>query len=424
MNTVFEAQDLLRQGRKQDAEQAYRKLLDTDPDNVEALAFLAGQAMERGRPLEALPLLERARALAPEDATLQLRIGRAHEAHGDSALALAAYEAALRLDPEFSIARLHLGSLLDLAGSTDRALIHFSRALKEAQMRGRWLNRATTPENLLPMVERAVHRVRNGRHKLLFDLLEPLAAQHGREALKRVETCLRVYLEEEVKVLADPRQQPSFLYFPGLPTSPYIDRVMSPWIDEMEAQTDAIRAELLNVLGSDKGRERVFGTDELEAAYLSSTVDPPSWNGYYFYRHGERREANHAACPRTSAALDRLPLSRVPAHGPESLFSVFTPGTHLALHRGVTNTRVVGHLPLIIPPDCAINVGGEVHAWKEGRIVVFDDTYEHEAWNHSKQTRVVLIFDLWNPHLSEVERLAVRDIVTAIGGFREQVDEA
>ncbi len=111
-------------------------------------------------------------------------------------------------------------------------------------------------------------------------------------------------------------------------------------------------------------------------------------------------------------------------HGPEILFSVFTPGTHLLAHRGVTNTRVVAHLPLIVPPDCALRVGGEDHAWQEGRVVVFDDTYEHEAWNRSDQIRVVLIFDLWNPHLTELERAAVARIVVAIGEFRQATEAA
>ena len=109
-------------------------------------------------------------------------------------------------------------------------------------------------------------------------------------------------------------------------------------------------------------------------------------------------------------------------HAPEVLFSVFTAGTHLLPHRGVTNTRVVGHLPLLVPDDCALSVGGEIHVWQEGRVVVFDDTYEHEAWNRSPEMRVVLIFDLWNPFLTEAEREAVTDVVAAIGDLREAIE--
>jgi aspartate beta-hydroxylase len=82
----------------------------------------------------------------------------------------------------------------------------------------------------------------------------------------------------------------------------------------------------------------------------------------------------------------------------------------------------VTHLPLIVPPDCAIRVGGVEHVWQEGRCVTFDDTYEHEAWNRSEQTRVVLILDSWHPDLSEVERAAVTDLVEAIGDFNQSCE--
>jgi aspartate beta-hydroxylase len=149
----------------------------------------------------------------------------------------------------------------------------------------------------------------------------------------------------------------------------------------------------------------------------------PSWDGYYFYRHGERRNDNCSSCPQTSAMLDSISLCHVREHAPEAFFSVFAPGTHLLPHRGVTNTRVVGHLPLTVPDDCALRVGGEQHAWQEGRMVVFDDTYEHEAWNRSDRTRVVLIFDLWNPYLTEAERSAITDLVPAIGDLRKAIDK-
>ncbi|MDQ6646330.1 MAG: aspartyl/asparaginyl beta-hydroxylase domain-containing protein, partial [Pseudomonadota bacterium] len=98
------------------------------------------------------------------------------------------------------------------------------------------------------------------------------------------------------------------------------------------------------------------------------------------------------------------------------------PGTHILPHRGVTNTRLVTHLPLIIPPDCALQVGGEIHAWQEGKCVTFEDTFEHEDWKRSEQTRVVLILDCWNPDLTEVEQAAVTDLVEAIGDFNDSCE--
>jgi aspartate beta-hydroxylase len=79
-------------------------------------------------------------------------------------------------------------------------------------------------------------------------------------------------------------------------------------------------------------------------------------------------------------------------------------GKHIPPHTGVTNSRSVVHLPLIVPPGCAFRVGGETREWREGEAFVFDDTIEHEAWNPSDQDRAVLILDCWNPYLSEHER--------------------
>jgi aspartyl/asparaginyl beta-hydroxylase (cupin superfamily) len=70
----------------------------------------------------------------------------------------------------------------------------------------------------------------------------------------------------------------------------------------------------------------------------------------------------------------------------------------------VTNTRLICHLPLIIPPKCGFRVGNDVREWEEGKLIIFDDSIEHEAWNESDQDRVVLIFDIWRPEISEGER--------------------
>ena len=88
----------------------------------------------------------------------------------------------------------------------------------------------------------------------------------------------------------------------------------------------------------------------------------------------------------------------------------------------MTNTRLVAHLPLIVPRNCALKVGGKEHTWVEGEVVVFDDTFEHEAWNRSDQTRVVLIFDIWNPFLTEVEQLALTQLIESVGDFRAKIE--
>jgi aspartate beta-hydroxylase len=424
MTTLTEAQRLLREGRYAEAERACEAVLERSPDNVEALNVVALAAVRDGKPLRAVALLERATGIDKANPVSFHHLGRAQETLGNLPAAVASIAEALRLRPGFYLSRLLYASLLERSGEIERSEIQFARALRDAQSRQHWINAASTPVGLRPLVEHAVRTVRAKRRAMLFRVAEMLAGRYGPHTMTRVEKCLRVYLGEEPAVFPDPRQQPGFLYFPDLPPSAYLDRSLLPCISPLESRMEAIREELQTLLPSEQGRERVFTAEDVERQNLRGTAGVPGWNGYYFYRHGARHDGNCARCPVTCAALDQLPLSRVREHAPEVLFSVFTAGTHLLPHRGVTNTRVVGHLPLIVPPDCALNVGGEIHVWQEGRVVVFDETYEHEAWNRSKETRVVLIFDLWNPYLTAAEQAAVTDVVAAIGDFREAIERS
>jgi aspartyl/asparaginyl beta-hydroxylase (cupin superfamily) len=102
------------------------------------------------------------------------------------------------------------------------------------------------------------------------------------------------------------------------------------------------------------------------------------------------------------------------------MFSQLRPHTRIPPHTGVANTRLVMHLPLILPPACGFRVGSETRDWKIGEAWVFDDTIEHEAWNDSDEIRIILIFDIWNPLLSATERDLVRAMTVGIGQYAGQ----
>ena len=98
------------------------------------------------------------------------------------------------------------------------------------------------------------------------------------------------------------------------------------------------------------------------------------------------------------------------------MFSLLAPNTTIPPHVGVNNSRLVCHLPLVVPEGCWFRVGAETRHWERGHAFLFDDTIEHEAANPSGQLRVVFIFDVWNPALSKVERDAVRRVIESEGG--------
>jgi aspartate beta-hydroxylase len=410
----------LRQGDQALAEKSYEHLLEGHPDDLEALQQLANINLARGEASRAVELLTRAHQAHPDEPFTLHQRAVARMTDGDSLGAIDDLRLGLELNPDMFLARLRLGVLLDQLGHTHDALVASFNAINTAQAKGRWLSDETTAPELRDIVKRATRFVLVGRRSLFDGVLEPLRQRYGASELVRVEQCLAIYLGEQKATLPDSRQQPKFLYFPGVPSQPYYPRARFPWQAELEANTAAIREELLGVLSQPQDFEPFLQTDSpQDTADLlrSSSAQQPAWDAYFFYRHGERYDAHAARCPQTAALLDALPLARVREHSPETLYSVLRPGTHILPHRGVTNTRLVTHLPLIVPADCALRVGGEIHQWQEGRCITFDDTYTHEAWNNSAETRVVLILDTWNPDLSEAERAAVADLVGAIGDF-------
>jgi aspartyl/asparaginyl beta-hydroxylase (cupin superfamily) len=127
-------------------------------------------------------------------------------------------------------------------------------------------------------------------------------------------------------------------------------------------------------------------------------------------------EANARHCPAAMELLGRLPQPGIAGSAPNAMFSLLAPNTQIPPHVGVSNARLVCHLPLIVPEGCWFRVGAETRYWKPGEAFVFDDTIEHEAMNPSDELRVVFIFDVWHPDLSEVEREAVAALIATESG--------
>jgi aspartate beta-hydroxylase len=417
---------LAGQGRMLEAERAFGDVLRDAPDDTDALNFLAVCAHGRGRADEALDLLSRARLANPSDAATLVNIGALQRERGRLDEAEAALAEAVNLAPDIHVARLRLAEVLVARGRLRDALPVYYGAVMTAQKNGAWLNDATTEPALKPLVLHAMRVIDDGRRALFGAMLAPLRDRHGELALRRVARMLATWLGDLQPAYADPAQRPTFLYMPDLPSTRFFDRAMFPWYEAFEAQTAAIRDEMQTVYANGIGFEPFFGHFDGQSARLDDHLgntrgETPKWDAFFFYRHGKLYAENAARCPITAAALDAIPLCRIAAHAPEVCFSVLTPGSHILPHRGVTNTRSVNHLALVVPDgDLALSVSGELMRWHEGRCFTFDDTYEHEAWNRSDATRVVLLADVWNPYLTEAERDALTVLVGGIGDFNRE----
>ncbi|WP_448584908.1 aspartyl/asparaginyl beta-hydroxylase domain-containing protein [Thermaurantiacus sp.] len=199
-------------------------------------------------------------------------------------------------------------------------------------------------------------------------------------------------------------QQPSMFYFPGLPQRAFYEREEFPWLAAIEAETPAMAAEAQALLEAPGALHPYVETPRDRPPPNNPLRDDPAWSACYFWRSGAVVEANAARAPAIMAALRQAPMPAIAGRSPIALLSVLRPGTHIAPHHGVLNTRLIVHVPLIPAPDCGLRVGHETRGWEPGRALVFDDSIEHEAWNRGPGTRAVLLFEIWRPEISAGER--------------------
>ncbi len=186
----------------------------------------------------------------------------------------------------------------------------------------------------------------------------------------------------------------------------------------MEAATDEIREEFIRVLETEDGfTPYITYPPDVPHNQWAQLNNSPAWSAFHLFKMGERIETNAAKCPATMKVLAGAPQPDMPGRTPSAMFSLLKPHTHIPPHNGVTNARLVVHLPLIVPQGCRFRVGNETREWVPGKAWVFDDTVEHEAWNDSDKLRVVLIFDIWHPHLTVAERSLVTALTQGLNAF-------
>jgi aspartate beta-hydroxylase len=218
-------------------------------------------------------------------------------------------------------------------------------------------------------------------------------------------------------------QQPSVFYYPYLAQRQFFEREEFGWVEELEAATPVIRDELAALV--DEGADfRPYVEDDPNRPKrdFHGLNEDPSWTALYLWRDSKPVEENARRCPRTVEALSKVPLSHIGARTPAVLFSRLEAGAHIPPHTGMLNSRLICHLPLIVPPGCWLRVGNETREWEEGELLIFDDSIEHEARNPSGEMRIILLFDVWRPELSEAERQGISAIFEAIDTFQTLPD--
>jgi len=408
------AAELARRGQIEEATGVYEQILEAAPYHIEALDFLATRAYERGDTNLSLELLGRSFRANRDRPVTYLNLGIVHKARGEYELALDAIEHALTLKNIYPMALLQKGSILEVLGRRQDAIRAYHKAWAQASGFKQMLHSEETPAPIHELLTRSSELVRQAKVNLLDNALAPLRTQHYAVALQRVAEFSELYIGNIKPRYLHAMQRPAFLYFPDLQPRAFFERQEFDWVTELEAATASIRGELLPVLQHPEKLKPYVQLDVESPAEWKELNHSLQWSSLHLYKGGVRQTANCSLCPITTAIVEKLPLIHTPEHSPEVFFSILKPGTHLPPHHGLANYKLAVHLPLIVPADCAIRVGNETRVWKEGQSLIFDDSFQHEAWNKSSEMRAVLIFEIWNPQLTSAEQQAVKALLSCI----------
>jgi beta-hydroxylase len=176
--------------------------------------------------------------------------------------------------------------------------------------------------------------------------------------------------------------------FSRVPATPILDRRGFPQLDVLRDNWQTIRDEAAHLF--DQGFIRA--AEKKNDASFDSFFRQ-GWKRFYLTWYGDPLPSAQALCPQTVKLLTSIPGVKA------AMFALLPPGSKLNPHRDPFAGSLRYHLGLITPnsDDCRILVDGEVHAWGDGKDVVFDETYVHWAENNTEQTRVILFCDVERP---------------------------
>jgi aspartyl/asparaginyl beta-hydroxylase (cupin superfamily) len=373
------------------------------------------QALRAGDPATAIAKFQSIVAAGAADTAVWLALSMAYQAAGDRQSEVTSVTQVLEQDPGNIRANLIKADALVALGRTRAAMGFYARL------------EVLVPDlaGLPPQIAAELNRAREAHAKLKQGLSDYLLAEvekagfHPARSSRRFGDSLDILTGRKQRYVPTPRAY----FFPELPAIEFYDRAGFPWLDALEAATDDMCSELMPILeeGGHFGPYIEVEAEKSSHVVASSGKEQVSsiddWTAAYLIRDGKRQTPLAARCPKTLAALDGVPLETIEGRAPFVLFSKLTPGAWITPHTGFLNSRLVCHLPLLVPDGCWFRVGNQVRLWERGKALVFDDTIEHEARNQGTGTRVVLIFNIWHPDLTEEERHLVGALLTAVETF-------
>lgn len=402
-----QASQLQRSNQLEGAIAAYAQLLKKFPEHLRALNRLGNCLMAVNKTREAAMLFARATELHPDSPVSHYNLGQAQVQLGNPNVALQALARAVTLKPDFGLAWLHLGNVLEQAGKLEPALASYQSAFDASEDLESLPLRPGAPSLLASMVTNAKKALRKKYMALHQQDMSKIEGQYSAAALARVRQCLALQHGEAEPEYAHALHRPESIYFPGLAPNAWFERSAFDWMEDFESHWQTILQEFEALGHSQPKFSPYVGAGSGVPEAMKNLAGSHDWDAFHLFMGGKPNEDNCALCPHTFGLLERLPLARLAGLAPEAFFSILRPGAHIRPHHGIANAKLAVHLPLVVPDGCAIRAGEVTREWTPGQCLIFDDSFEHEAWNRGDAERVVLIFEVWHPDLAPHETEAL-----------------
>ncbi len=380
-------------------------------NDVNQLIQAGLQALQQGNPSEAKQIFQKLINNGIQNASIWLALGFAHRDLKETVEAQKAADKSIELESRNPRAYILKADLYYDRGDHQSAVAYYRVALNNAPPY------AQIPNDLKTLLSRSQHRCEEilGRYTHYLENLLENESKFAGEAGRRAKDSVAMMTGKKQAYT----QQPQNYFFPELPNIQFYNSEDFPWVAGLEAKTDSIRKEL---------KQAIKSAPQEFSAYLKSSEDRPqndfhgmkdddSWSAYYLWKEGVLVDGAEELCPETVAAMRDIPFPVMEGRAPNILFSLLRPGAKIPPHTGLINTRLICHLPLIVPDGCGFRVGNDVREWKEGKVWLFDDTIEHEAWNNSNEDRYILLFEVWRPELNSVEKELVTKILESVDEY-------
>ncbi|XP_063183006.1 aspartyl/asparaginyl beta-hydroxylase isoform X5 [Chroicocephalus ridibundus] len=319
-----------------------------------------------GRMRGSLVTLQKLVQLFPGDTSFKNDLGVGYLLIGDNSNAKKVYEEVLSLAPNDGFAKVHYGFILKAENKIAESIPYLKEGLESGD----------------PGTD-------DGR--FYFHLGDALQRMGDKEAYRWYE------LGYQRGHFASVWQR-SLYNVKGLKAQPWWtarETGYTELVKSLEKNWKLIRDEGLAVM--DKKRSLFLPEDE-------NLREKGDWSQFTLWQQGRKNENACKSVPKTCALLERFPEATGCRRG-QIKYSIMHPGTHVWPHTGPTNCRLRMHLGLVIPKEgCRIRCAQENRTWEEGKVLIFDDSFEHEVWQDAGSYRLIFIVDVWHPELSAQQR--------------------